>query len=54
MTEKEKDNLQTIMTGFDGSMTVIGTTASTYGGTPGKIFGTTFSVANGIINKVIF
>lgn len=53
MTEKEKDNLQTIMAGFDGSMTTIGTTASTYGGTPGKIFGITFSITNGIISGSI-
>ena len=36
MTDEKKDNLQTIMTGFDGSMTVIGTTASTYGELPVK------------------
>ncbi|MBN2768154.1 MAG: hypothetical protein JXQ68_03555, partial [Campylobacterales bacterium] len=53
MTEKEKDNLSVILAGFDGSMTVIAGSISAYGGTPGKIFGATFSVTNGIISGAI-
>ncbi|MCK9372548.1 MAG: hypothetical protein M0P91_05075 [Sulfuricurvum sp.] len=48
-----QDNLQSIMTGFDGTMAMIAKTASVYGGTPGEVFAVSFGVMNGTITGVV-
>lgn len=48
-----QDNLQSIMTGFDGTMAMIAKTAGIYGGAPGEVFAASFGVMNGTITGVV-
>ena len=48
-----QDNLQTIMTGFDGTMAMIAKTAGISGGVPGEVFAASFGIMNGTITGVI-
>lgn len=48
----QSSNLGNILTGFSGTMSVIGQTTAEFGGVAGKKFAAAFTVVNGVISGV--
>ena len=51
--DNSSSNLDNILLGFNGTMAVVGETASQLGGMAGKKFSAVFNIVNGVVSEVI-